>query len=1018
MSNSGGAVAIRGFLVQTLVALLDIAKSNPPFTEITLEPKVGDNQFDFLWQDANGSHATQVKSTQNIFTKADVEKWAKKLQDAHTNESCTLVLVGNIHTSLAGLEPVGKVALKQKPLDLDGLIAEAAHRLAEFMQGEGLDEGKATQRTMVVHAIESKLQHLSTGATVLTRESFIARLRDWITSAPKTGIPADISRIIKYAPAELIGREDETASLEKAWSQVTASDTKRPRIFTFVALGGEGKTSLVAKWGADLAHQDWPGCAAVFAWSFYSQGSSEQSAVSSDLFLAEALIFFGDAAMARSAAGAFDKGRRLAQLVGERPVLLILDGLEPLQYGPTSPMAGGLKDQGLAALLKGLAQTNRGLCIVTTRYRIQDLKAFWETTAPQRDLLRLSTQAGVALLQHLGVRRESGSKEDFEKLVEDVKGHALTLCVIGAYLHEAHAGDIRRRDRVKLEEADAEQGGHAFRVMEAYTRSLADEGETGHRALAVLRCLGLFDRPASADCFTALRKAPYISGMTKALVGISEVQFNVTLSRLEKAKLITVKRETAGTLISLDAHSLLREYFAQERRSKHPEAFRAAHQRLYEHLCATTKDKPDATLEDLQPLYQAVAHGCQAGLQREAFAKVYYSRIIRGEGKYAVRKLGAFGFNLESTACFFETKWNRVSPVFTENDQAWLLNEAAFSLRALGRLTEAIEPMRAGMDARVKLGQFDQASISASNLSALGLALGDMSSALREAEQSVTYADRSGSPFDRLSSRSTEADALHQSGYLQKAKERFRESERIHAMFEPNFPLLYSRAGFRYCDLLLTEAERAAWQFTLNLHSPYSTLNLLTSSRVVSKRAAQALKWEEGRILDIALDHLTLSRAALCAAILESGRGVSPLKLAKTECWDAAATLDSAVSGLRRASSQEHIPRGLLTRAWQRSLTGARTGTESAQSDLDEAWEIAERGPMPLFLADIHLRRARLFLRETIYPWNQNPDGTPRGPADDLAAARRLIEKHGYWRRKEELEDAEAALRSCRPASV
>ena len=35
----------------------------------------------------------------------------------------------------------------------------------------------------------------------------------------------------------------------------------------------------------------------------------------------------------------------------------------------------------------------------------------------------------------------------------------------------------------------------------------------------------------------------------------------------------------------------------------------------------------------------------------------------------------------------------------------------------------------------------------------------------------------------------------------------------------------------------------------------------------------------------------------------------------------------------------------------------------SAQSDLDEAWEIAERGPMPLFLADIHLHRARLFGR-------------------------------------------------------
>jgi hypothetical protein len=75
---------------------------------------------------------------------------------------------------------------------------------------------------------------------------------------------------------------------------------------------------------------------------------------------------------------------------------------------------------------------------------------------------------------------------------------------------------------------------------------------------------------------------------------------------------------------------------------------------------------------------------------------------------------------------------------------------------------------------------------------------------------------------------------------------------------------------------------------------------------------------------------------------------------------------DHVVSGLSRAGTQHMIPHGLLTRAWLRSLTGSRTGSESAQSDLDEAWEIAERGPMPLFLADIHLYRARLFFDEAM----------------------------------------------------
>ena len=88
------------------------------------------------------------------------------------------------------------------------------------------------------------------------------------------------------------------------------------------------------------------------------------------------------------------------------------------------------------------------------------------------------------------------------------------------------------------------------------------------------------------------------------------------------------------------------------------------------------------------------------------------------------------------------------------------------------------------------------------------------------------------------------------------------------------------------------------------------------------------------------------------------------------------------------------------------------TGYESAQADLDEAWDIAERGPMRLFMADIHLYRARLFHAVEPYPWASDANGNARGPKEDLAAARKLIEQCGYWRRQEELEDAEAAAKN------
>ena len=61
---------------------------------------------------------------------------------------------------------------------------------------------------------------------------------------------------------------------------------------------------------------------------------------------------------------------------------------------------------------------------------------------------------------------------------------------------------------------------------------------------------------------------------------------------------------------------------------------------------------------------------------------------------------------------------------------------------------------------------------------------------------------------------------------------------------------------------------------------------------------------------------------------------------------------------------------------------------------------------MRLFLVDIHIYRARLFGAPNdgarTYPWGS--------PQEDLAKARELIESCGYWRRKEELEDAEKVI--------
>jgi hypothetical protein len=174
--RAGGPVAIRGYLVQTLVALLDVAQADPPFTEITLEPAHADEQFDFVWSDGTDTFAVQVKSTINEFKEAAVEAWAKKLQAVRKKEKCRLILVGNYETSLAKVHEVGEVAIEKKNLDLRGLLAQAAHQVARFIHAQNLDPGTPDEHELIAESLVTRLLRFSTTRKKLTREAFIELL--------------------------------------------------------------------------------------------------------------------------------------------------------------------------------------------------------------------------------------------------------------------------------------------------------------------------------------------------------------------------------------------------------------------------------------------------------------------------------------------------------------------------------------------------------------------------------------------------------------------------------------------------------------------------------------------------------------------------------------------------------------------------------------------------------------------------------------------------------------------------
>ena len=246
--------------------------------------------------------------------------------------------------------------------------------------------------------------------------------------------------------------------------------------------------------------------------------------------------------------------------------------------------------------------------------------------------------------------------------------------------------------------------------------------------------------------------------------------------------------------------------------------------------------------------------------------------------------------------------------------------------------------------------------------------------------------------------------AYHQSGNRPESLKCFEELEAESKMNASRTMIaaLHCVRGFFHVDLLLDEAERASWArlSPLTGHSDEGQHQIREDIR---KAKSLAEEWREvarraGSAAHEAVSDLNTARAIFYHAILKQDRGPDGL----AELAEAERTLGSVFTNLRSTEHWLYVPNALLTRAWIRSLTSALAGPDSAQSDLDEAWEIAERGPMPLFLADIHLHRVRLFFREAAYPWES--------PQHDLKEARRLIFKHGYLRRQEELEDAEAVI--------
>jgi tetratricopeptide (TPR) repeat protein len=736
-------------------------------------------------------------------------------------------------------------------------------------------------------------------------------------------------------PPDLFGRQAEIERLSEAWSD------ERTNVFCLWGLGGTGKSSLINYWLindflSDPAHR---GARRILGWSFYA-GAPVAGAASADSFMDSMFQWLreenssgaGAAETIKIPGDPWQKGSRLAELIQQERTLLILDGLEAI-VEKTSENTGVLHDVAMKALLRSLAANNPGLCLISSRLRIEDLQTFRNRTVKELHLSRLSPEAGVELLKSLGVH---GSPAELEDAVQEYGGHAFSLRAVGNLLKKYCRGNVS--DRKKLAGV-ASLKTLVSGLLRWYETCLGEGPE-----LDVLRMISVFRGPAPGRALDALRTGPVIPGLTDHVTGPSDLDWNAAIDTLVELELVIKGRgsppgrgDPDGVEL-LETHALVRDHFSQQLKKDDPQAWREANDRLFEFYRSSKPDLPE-DFAAMLPLFRAVAHGCEAGRYREAWHDVEWRRIRRGDMGFCVVNLGAWGEDLAALTSFFDSCWDRPAPALDDVAKAWLLTETAFDLRGLGRLSDAIRPLTEGLAAHKANGDWWAACDAVGNLAELLTLWGDLANANSAAKESIELA---GKAVDLASSDqekdkatktlavnvATLAEVEHQQGLLDSAERGFREADRLYASVA-GVSCISGARGFHFCDLLLD----------------------LNRTEEVDARAPATLEIDRaaGRGHGVGL-----ARLAQAQSLMAQFRHGSIADLTS-----AGAAVREAYDSLTQFGFQPYVIRArLAVGSWQ--LLSGRF--DQALSRIDEALEAADRGQMRLLYIDGLLEKVRTLL--------------------------------------------------------
>ena len=558
-------------------------------------------------------------------------------------------------------------------------------------------------------------------------------------------------------------------------------------IGSLIGWGGEGKSTLLREW-YDTLKENNIHPHGIFWWGFYRNAYLDPFLDSLFNYLSQDRFSLNDYRTS------WLKVDKIKELLLEGEYLIILDGLEEMQRGEESgEMFGCMLHREFSEILKFLADANvKGLCFITSRYLLTDIKK-WEGSYYQRlEVERLSIEEGRALFKKMGV---SGNQEEIDTVIEDHKGHALSLTLLATYLVEDHKGDIEKTRDIPPFYSDKEAGGKAHRTLLWYEKQLTETQRS------FMKIFSLFRRAVRADNFEGVFRSKMETSLNQVLRDMPEFSFIRMKDNLCDRRLISKGQDDTYT-----THPLIKGYFES---IMNEDDKKACHRKIYEYIGTFAPGKPE-TLEEMEPLFEQVYHGCAANLYDEAYHTVYRQKIMRGDERFLVNNLGAWGTNINVIRNFFQESDPDKAPFVSKiKEKSYLINEAGLSMMAMGigRPEDVERLFKKSIKLDISQRDWAFAATSFINLVSLQIVTGNLQVAKKNSKKAIQFSIKGKHLGYELHSTVRLAYTLCLLGDIKKASVEFERVKELQKKADPSAKYICNVGSIRYAEFLLRQKK-------------------------------------------------------------------------------------------------------------------------------------------------------------------------------------------------------------------